>query len=80
MLPDARTVLKRLANGEDVPAVYGLDRPAMRDALVATLRGMRPSEDDRIAVGWGYGNPRRVRAYDLGVQYLADAYNTVLTD
>lgn len=80
MLDIARNTVKALARGEYVPVVYGYDRPIMRDSLVAVLRGIKPSEDDRIAAAFGYGNSRKVAAYDAGIRYLAEAYNTVLTD
>ncbi len=77
---DTRSILARLADGEHVPAVFGPGRVTARDRLAATLRGMRPSEDERIAAAFGYGNARRIRAYDAGIAYLREAYNTILVD
>lgn len=74
----ARNTIKALGRGEYVPAVYGTDRPVMRDSLIAVLRGIEPTEADRIEAAFGYGNPRRVAAYDAGIKYLREAYNTVL--
>lgn len=78
MFDIARNTIEALGRGEYVPAVYGSDRPIMRDSLIAVLRGIEPTEGERIEAAFGYGNPRRVAAYDAGIRYLADAYNTVL--
>ncbi len=78
MFDIARNTIKALGRGEYVPAVYGADRPIMRDSLIAVLRGIQPTEADRIEAAFGYGNPHRIAAYDAGVKYLAEAYNTVL--
>lgn len=78
MFDTARNTLKALGRGEYVPAVYGADRPIMRDSLIAVLRGIEPTESDRIEAAFGFGNPRRIAAYDAGIAYLAEAYNTVI--
>lgn len=78
MFDIARNTLKTLGRGGYVEPVFGPDRPIMRDALIAVLRGIEPTEPERIKAAFGYGNPRRVAAYDAGIKYLADAYNTVL--
>ena len=75
----ARDTIKSVANGGYVPATYGPDRPIMRDSLVAVLRGIEPSEADRIEAAFTGGRvANRVRAYDRGVAYLREAYNTLI--
>lgn len=80
MFDTARNTIKAVGNGEHVPAALGADRPLMRDSLIAVLRGIKPTEDERLQAALGFGNPRRVRAYDRGVVYLREAYNTVIAD
>lgn len=80
MFDTARNTLKTLAHGGDVPAVFGPDRPLMRDALIAVLRGIKPTEEERILAAFGFGNPNRIRAYDRGIVYLREKYNTVIAD
>lgn len=79
MFDIARNTIKAAGNGEYVTPVFGPDRPIMRDALISVLRGIKPTEDERLQVAFGFGNPRRVRAYDRGIEYLKDAYNTVMS-
>ena len=79
MFETARNTIKTVANGGYVPAVYGADRPIMRDSLVAVLRGIEPSEAERLEAAFTGGRvANRVRAYDRGIEYLRDAYNTVI--
>lgn len=80
MFDTARDTLKTLGRGGFVPAVFGPDRPIMRDAIIAVLRGIEPTEDDRIRAAFGSGNPRRIAAYDQGIKYLRAAYNTIIAD
>lgn len=79
MFEIARNTIKSIANGEHVPATFGPDRPIMRDSLVAVLRGIEPSADDRLEAALVGGRiANRVRAYDRGISYLREAYNTVV--
>lgn len=75
---EARETLKRVARGEYVPATYGAGRADMRDALAAVLVSIRPDAEARTVAAFGYGNGARVRTYDAGVAYLADAYNVTI--
>lgn len=80
MFNTARNTIKSVGNGVYVEPVFGPDRPIIRDSLVAILRGIKPTEDERLMAAFGAGNPRRVRAYDRGIVYLREAYNTIITD
>ena len=80
MFETARNTLKTLGRGGYVEPVFGPDRPIMRDSLIAVLRGIKPTEEERIESAFGYGSPRRIAAYDAGIKYLAEAYNTVIAD
>ena len=80
MFDIARNTIKAVGNGEYVPATLGPDRPIMRDSLVAVLRGIKPTDNERLLAALGAGDPRRVRAYDRGIVYLREAYNTVIAD
>lgn len=80
MFDIARDIIKAVGNGEYVPSTLGADRPIMRDSLIAVLKGIKPTEDERLEAALGFGNPRRVRAYDRGIVYLREAYNTVIAD
>lgn len=80
MFDTARDTLKTLGHGGYVEPVFGPDRPIMRDSLIAILRGIKPTEDDRVKAAFGYGNPRRIAAYDQGIKYLRTSYNTIIAD
>lgn len=72
---DARQVLGAFADGRPVAPVFGPDSPAVASSIASYVRGITPTRDEVIAHAWGYGNPRRIRAYVNGRAHLLDAYH-----
>lgn len=72
---DGRIVLAAFADDVPINVVYGPDRRSVAASLTAHLLGIMPTESDVVRAAWGYGNPRRLRAYRNGRKHVMTNYS-----
>lgn len=70
-------ILNGFARGEYPAQVFGPDRPRHIVAMRAIIRGIEPSESEKIAAVSGIG-AHKVAAYRNGKKWLESTYNTLL--
>ena len=81
-----RETLTLLAQDQAPKVYYGPDRPAARDELITLLYGIEPTRSERMHAAFAGTTAhmtypcRKVRAFDNGLTFLRDAYNTTITD
>lgn len=71
---DRRQVLAAFADGHYVEQVFGPDRPLVAASIASHVRGIMPTRGDVVRNAFGYGDERRIRAYQNGREHLLSAY------
>lgn len=71
---DRREVLGAFADGLYITPVFGADRQFVAESIASHLRGIIPTQGDVIRNAFGYGNERRIKAYQNGREYMLSAY------
>lgn len=74
---DRDALIRALVDDQEIPAVFGPDRPAAQRDFQSTVRTFKPTKEERMeaAVGNSARVANKVKAYDKSAQLLRDLYN-----
>lgn len=74
---DRDALIRALVDDQEIPAVFGPDRPAAQRDFQSTVRTFKPTKDERMeaALGNSARVANKVKAYDKSAQLLQDLYN-----